>query len=133
MRSIIADGVVTPLVGGGGSGGAYTDGEVYSTGEVRIGTWIDGKPLYRISIVTRTPASLNVNTVIYSAAYIDTFVFWTCVLTNTGGSKNVRTGSAEVDVYNGLVRDYLTNQYFLNCPAVYTLEYTKTTDTVPDT
>lgn len=28
---------------GGGSGG----GEVYSTEEIRIGTWIDGKPLYR--------------------------------------------------------------------------------------
>lgn len=29
-----------------GSGGA-TGGEVYSTEETRIGTWIDGKPLYR--------------------------------------------------------------------------------------
>ena len=31
----------------GGSGGSGTSEEVYSTEETRIGTWIDGKPLYR--------------------------------------------------------------------------------------
>lgn len=32
-----------------GSGGGESAGEVYSTEETRIGTWVDGKPLYRIA------------------------------------------------------------------------------------
>lgn len=35
--------------GNGGGGGSGSQGEVYSTEETRIGTWIDGRPLYRIS------------------------------------------------------------------------------------
>lgn len=35
-------------VGGGGPGGESLD--VYSTEEKRIGTWIDGKPLYRKTV-----------------------------------------------------------------------------------
>ncbi len=38
--------------GGSGSGGG--GGEVYSTEETRIGTWIDGKPLYRRVLVAET-------------------------------------------------------------------------------
>ena len=38
---------------GGGSGGSGGPAEeIYSTEERRIGTWIDGKPLYRLSIET---------------------------------------------------------------------------------
>lgn len=33
--------------GSGGGGSSSSSGEVYSTEETRIGTWIDGKPLYR--------------------------------------------------------------------------------------
>lgn len=33
--------------GGSGTGGGGSAGEVYSTEEAKIGTWIDGKPLYR--------------------------------------------------------------------------------------
>lgn len=40
---------------GGGGGG---DGEIYSTEETRIGTWIDGKPLYRI-VLTGTFTNSN--------------------------------------------------------------------------
>lgn len=32
---------------GGSAGGGTSTGEVYSTEEQRIGTWIDGKPLYQ--------------------------------------------------------------------------------------
>lgn len=41
--------------GGGSSGGGYE--EVYSTEERRIGTWIDGKPLYRKTYKTYSPFS----------------------------------------------------------------------------
>ena len=41
--------------------------EVYSTEETRIGTWIDGKPLYRRTFVSKTPTSTNVEWVVLSA------------------------------------------------------------------
>lgn len=44
--------------GGSGSGGDSSE-EIYSTEEVRIGTWIDGKPLYRR--VVHIPVSKFVN------------------------------------------------------------------------
>lgn len=39
-----------------GSGGGSSE-EVYSTNEVRIGTWIDGKPLYRKVYKFTTPST----------------------------------------------------------------------------
>ena len=42
---------------GGGSGGSSE--EIYSTEETRIGTWIDGKPLYRRVFDTTTPSSTS--------------------------------------------------------------------------
>lgn len=39
--------VISDSGGGSGGGGGESAGEVYSTEEIRIGTWIDGKPLYR--------------------------------------------------------------------------------------
>lgn len=44
---IVIDGREVELPGGGSGGGGPGAGEVYSTEETRIGTWIDGKPLYR--------------------------------------------------------------------------------------
>lgn len=39
---------------GDDGGGSNSNGEVYSTEEVRIGTWIDGRPLYRKVFLTKT-------------------------------------------------------------------------------
>lgn len=44
---IVIDGQAVELPGGGSGGGGSGAEEVYSTEETRIGTWIDGKPLYR--------------------------------------------------------------------------------------
>lgn len=46
--------VVTEDGDGNGGGSSSGHGEVYSTEEVRIGTWIDGKPLYR-KVFTNCP------------------------------------------------------------------------------
>lgn len=43
--------VISDGDGDGGGGGGESAGEVYSTEETRIGTWIDGKPLYRIALL----------------------------------------------------------------------------------
>ena len=41
---------VIPDGGEGGGGSGASGGEVYSTEETRVGTWIDGKPLYRKTV-----------------------------------------------------------------------------------
>lgn len=40
----------------------------YSLDEKKIGTWIDGKPLYQKTIVTTSPSVANTDTVVYSEA-----------------------------------------------------------------
>lgn len=40
-------------------GGGSSSGEVYSTEEIRIGSWIDGKPLYRIVWNLKLPSSVT--------------------------------------------------------------------------
>lgn len=50
---IVIDGQEVSLPGGSGGESA---GEVYSTEETRIGTWIDGKPLYRRVYTTSSPS-----------------------------------------------------------------------------
>lgn len=52
--SVILDGE-----GGGGSSGGTSVWEVYSTEETRIGTWIDGKPLYRRVFIINTGSLIN--------------------------------------------------------------------------
>lgn len=51
---IIIDGKSVNVGSGGGN-----PKEVYSTEETRIGTWIDGKPLYRKVFTSRFPSSMN--------------------------------------------------------------------------
>lgn len=45
--------------GSGGGSSSGSSGEVYSTEEVRIGTWIDGKPLYRRVLVANNVNAPN--------------------------------------------------------------------------
>lgn len=51
-------------MGGGlpSDGAEWADHNIYSTQEVRIGTWIDGKPLYRIVIETTIPSVARTTT-----------------------------------------------------------------------
>lgn len=43
------------VISDGESGGGSSGGEIYSTEETRIGTWIDGKPLYRMVATFQGP------------------------------------------------------------------------------
>lgn len=44
---VAINGEILEVSGGGGSPGDSSSEEIYSTDEARVGTWIDGKPLYR--------------------------------------------------------------------------------------
>lgn len=110
------------------------DGQVYSTDEVRIGTWTDGKPLYRKVVNIRTPSEALTGTNIVKVENVDT------VLNIYGGYKS-RTGSlipisfiiSETDnilavwMLDGYIRMYVSSNY-TNINLHIVIEYTKTTD-----
>lgn len=119
------------------TGGA---GEVYSAEETRIGTWIDGKPLYRRVYQITTPAEDTGESAYYICKNIPIPDTW----------ENMRCYGFMVDKYNFsmpipsywqsgmyIIAAPQPGQYLmlksrgpnnLNRPATIILEYTKTTD-----
>lgn len=112
-----------------------SNAEVYSTEETVIGTWIDGKPLYRKVIPITIPAVANTNTTVYTGDHSN------CALVNRYGV--IGTTAGNLDYY------YSSSNYMcvygsmseirmiLGADAVKSyggrsshiiLEYTKTTD-----
>lgn len=127
---------------------AYTPLEVYSTEDTRIGTWIDGKPLYRRVIITTVPSS-GIFMTITPNPNIDTFVkvdgYWTrpgangrkfTIFINTVAYDD--NGVADYDDPNGVAgafgADRVNALYLygygtaIGKPLTIILEYTKTTD-----
>lgn len=126
-------------VDGGDSGGSDESLDVYSTEEKRIGTWIDGKPLYRIVISATTPTSINTNENIASVSHllIETLTNRRCIFVGSLGEQKVSPAVStptaskymmDFDIYNGYIRAWTGANEYANRPAVYVLEYTKTTD-----
>lgn len=118
-------------------------GEIYSTEETRIGTWIDGKALYRMVIETKTGDTINT---------VNRLVSWKSIgvekLVNISGICYQSTGTMVCyPFYYGLLNDGTTVEYgVVYCqssgyiverhgthtndsqPFIIILEYTKTTD-----
>lgn len=60
-----------------GSGGGETScGEVYSTEETRVGTWIDGKPLYRLVGKTTVANPTTASTILELPAEAEVQMFY---------------------------------------------------------
>lgn len=105
------------------------EGEVYSTEEVRIGTWIDGKPLYRKTIYSTsqsgtidvdynflrfTNLNISVNEFLFPGnRYTNTIDVILFFINNNNKAFNLELGSAWQTGLNYLMFD---------------IEYTKTTD-----
>lgn len=132
---IVIDGQTADIPGGGSAG------EVYSTEEIRIGTWIDGKPLYRKVIAAETGDKISANTndknSLYdvSALNIDTlcsmnatsFAWETWI--NPPITVNFFGGySMTVYIDNNFICERHTVPEYSNCPLYVTITYTKTTD-----
>lgn len=128
---------------GGNSGGSSGSGEVYSTEETRVGTWIDGKPLYRKVIQGNGPPALNAWAVIGQPipdieyiAKVDAYI----ANTNTGTwiplpfvVQGHGTVSALYDITGTDGRVVGLNVFsnysgITEVPIMAILEYTKTTD-----
>lgn len=104
----------------------HDQGEVYSTQETRIGTWIDGKPLYRKVLETR---SLSGSGVIGTIGDDKTPVRLECYITD---AQNDWSAADQVGIMwigkNGNVSYNPNGANRQNRPMILILEYTKTND-----
>lgn len=112
------------------------DYNVYSTDEKQIGTWIDGKPVYRKVYQLTTPSTENSwQAMGTTGVNIDTIVDFRGTVLETGQKKynsiNFGEGSYYVHtaIYAGNNRDInMIQKGWSSLPCVITIEYTKTTD-----
>lgn len=124
---VISDG------GDGGDSGGGSAEEVYSTEERRIGTWIDGKPLYRKTFSATTPPGEYGLIADISDLGIDTITqFYGCIhsLTNYPLSCHLSTNDwVMITVDTGSVLQQCgSTSTFKNRAIIISIEYTKTTD-----
>lgn len=151
---VIIDGKEAKIPSGGSSSGvtmgqvnsaidtkldAYEPQEVYSTEEVRIGTWIDGKPLYRRVFNTTSPSVIETAAVVLgldaSLKIIDISGFLEGVYNNDrymlntylDGTRYIRASYSNYNNQHGIWM-VVGNDALKNRPVTLILEYTKTTD-----
>lgn len=126
---IVINGEAVEVPGGGSAG------EVYSTEETRIGTWIDGKPLYRRVIVLdkKISSSSNICSISDWGPTIDALTRLSVSFKCEEGSGNAYRVGPDANTVFGLsddkenIRCYVSS--IANTYAFYAfVEYTKTTD-----
>ena len=104
--------------------------EEYSTEERRIGTWIDGKPVYRKVFKFTSSSSVNDWKSFGDASYVDELVSMRGIL--HGAVYNVPTAIPDLATYLSVVSEqfalYVTLNSYTNSPCMCIVEYTKTTD-----
>lgn len=113
----------------------------YSTTEQVVGTWIDGKPLYRVSLAGTVPNTVststvsvighidNVDTVRMIEAWAKRADYWTSMNFTYGTLQSAvqLSGRAGGGIAIGDIT-LLTDVGYANAPYNITIEYTKTTD-----
>lgn len=130
--SLIYKGQTIANVGGSGTGGSSE--EIDSAEETRIGTWVDGKPLYRISIDmgnngAYSVANLNIDkltrldSIVYVPSQLRYLEMPYVEITNTVAASLIYSTSNKNLTFNGVGWILGTEKELY-----VTLEYTKTTD-----
>lgn len=112
--------------------GSSLAGNLYSTEEARIGTWVDGKPLYRIVLELKSPSvdnseqkicdlsPLNIDSVVSLNGIVNASPLnWYRDSTHYFSTRAI--GHSEILMAVG-------HPTYTNLPVYATLEYTKTTD-----
>lgn len=126
---------------GSGGGGSGSSKEVYSTEEQRIGTWIDGKPLYRLTISTTIFTGTSRSAVIYYKSDNTALNFET-VTRFYGAIKGTKNTFGDINYYYTntdwvcskvwpayiSVTSSASSPFEANTPITISIEYTKTTD-----
>ena len=109
--------------------------EVYSTEEQKIGTWIDGKPLYRKAFDIKTISASNTDLVNVSNLNIETLIKLNGVIITDGGGKfpvPLYDSSSNYSVLFINEYNYIRGRAMVGngtfSKLIVTIEYTKTTD-----
>lgn len=113
--------------------------EIYSTEEQRIGTWIDGKPLYRRVVNITSPEATTINKTYPLEIAVDRMVRLQAVLqsqVSVSTSKYPLPFFYENNVYLSVwysvgslyAKAGSSAVEYLNQPVTVLMEYTKTTD-----
>lgn len=131
------------IPGDSGDSSGDSSNEIYSTEEIKIGTWIDGKPLYRKCFVVTLPSQSMSwqNLVDISGLNIDIPVSYSGPIKQPNGDwqlLNVNqldsSGAVKFGAYGGFYRKsyfrvwLIDTNYTGNGTLYLKLEYTKTTD-----
>lgn len=134
--------LITDAAASGSDSGGSSE-EVYSTEETRIGTWVNGQPIYRKTMTAVLPSSITNGTSVQLANWplnMDLLVHGYGSITTTN-SQELPLPFFSSDVNYAFVfynkADHASAPNSLRCTTVsgfsscrlrYTLEYTKTTD-----
>lgn len=115
--------------------------EIYSTKEIRIGTWIDGKPVYRRIIETETGSELDTPNAVgsYSDFNIDTLTEIRATITHSDSTKMIfpyyihntpkpEYGSIYLQGFSKNIVEWHSISQCNSRKFIVVLEYTKTTD-----
>ena len=106
----------------------------YSTAETRVGTWIDGKPIYRKVFHITNPAKTNTNYAIVSSSLDACVALYGYMKINDGTAVPVpqtdssSTYSVLLVNASGYLRGRFSYADGLPVSVYVTVEYTKTTD-----
>ena len=108
--------------------------EVYSTTEQVIGTWIDGKPLYRktipVNITTTSRVSYNHNITNIESIWVDMSAsYYTNETIFLPFGYQTQGFYTEAYVNSTSIAIDITSSFWVSGTAYITLKYTKTTDT----
>ena len=114
----------------------------YSTEETRIGTWIDGKPLYRRVVKTVVPNQSSSPTNMFDTTSweIDQLAQLKMVAQESNASKKTKIPLSPYGQFYGWINEdgfftlaaVTVGAKLYGCPMTITFEYTKTTDTASE-
>jgi len=119
----------------------YKKENIYSTDETIIGTWIDGKPIYRLVITGSGPIAINTNhSIDIPQLNVDKLINFESIweysqgkifIESTYGSisgNNVSLSNTYVNFDDNKIHMLTNSSSWCNSSTVTILEYTKTTD-----
>lgn len=115
---------------GGGSGG-----EIYSTEETKIGTWIDGRPIYRKVAQTVSPSKVNAWEYVYTELHNVAFMCRVSQIIHDKSGEYVyynysTSGGYEALSYNpdNGIKMHVSHANYVSVPVTLIMEYTKIAD-----
>lgn len=123
--------VIYATPGSGGNSSSSSAVDVYSTEETRIGTWIDGKPLYRKVFQSKTPSttsSLGTIAIINDLSIVISIEGFFIVESGETRPLNLSNTAITHQISSTSVGMSVGVSTYVDRPLYAILKYTKTTD-----